>query len=303
MDAPPPLVARFRQVLAHIEDHPDGALDLDALSGVAAYSKYHFHRQFQAFFGLSLHRYVQGQRLRRAGEQLALQPKLRVLDAALAAGYESHEAFTRAFRQATGRTPSAFRRQPQWPAWHALWRPLRDLRRTHMQATPRLDDVRVVDFPATPLAIAEHHGDRRGDPAERGVRPVRLARPHLRDLADEGLVLVRRGRKPRVIRAHALDIGGEGRVGLDRWIHAVGRDIGGLGEEPVQPFRMGERDVDPDDPAIRPADEIDLVDLQEVEQREIVRLKKQLREAELERDILKKAISIFSKSDGKSSNS
>ena len=39
------------------------------------------------------------------------------------------------------------------------------------------------------------------------------------------------------------------------------------------------------------------------EQREIVRLKKQLREAELERDILKKAISIFSKSDGKSSNS
>ncbi|MCA9524729.1 MAG: AraC family transcriptional regulator [Myxococcales bacterium] len=159
MDAPPPLVARFRRVLAHIEDHPDGALDLDALSGVAAYSKYHFHRQFQAFFGLSLHRYVQGQRLRRAGEQLALQPKLRVLDAALAAGYESHEAFTRAFRQATGRTPSAFRRQPQWPAWHALWRPLRDLRRTHMQATPRLDDVRVVDFPATPLAIAEHHGD------------------------------------------------------------------------------------------------------------------------------------------------
>jgi transposase len=39
------------------------------------------------------------------------------------------------------------------------------------------------------------------------------------------------------------------------------------------------------------------------EQREIARLKKQLREAELERDILKKAVSIFSKSDGKSSNS
>ena len=37
--------------------------------------------------------------------------------------------------------------------------------------------------------------------------------------------------------------------------------------------------------------------------REISRLKKQLREAELERDILKKAIGIFSKRDGKSSNS
>ena len=39
------------------------------------------------------------------------------------------------------------------------------------------------------------------------------------------------------------------------------------------------------------------------EERQIVRLKKQLREAELERDILKKAIGIFSKSDVKSTNS
>jgi len=39
------------------------------------------------------------------------------------------------------------------------------------------------------------------------------------------------------------------------------------------------------------------------EQAEIARLKRQLREAEIERDILKKAVSIFSKSDGKSFNS
>jgi transposase len=35
------------------------------------------------------------------------------------------------------------------------------------------------------------------------------------------------------------------------------------------------------------------------EQQEISNLKKQLRDAELERDILKKAVSIFSKNDGK----
>lgn len=39
------------------------------------------------------------------------------------------------------------------------------------------------------------------------------------------------------------------------------------------------------------------------EQAEIAKLKRQLREAEIERDILKKAVSIFSKSDGKSFNS
>ncbi len=35
------------------------------------------------------------------------------------------------------------------------------------------------------------------------------------------------------------------------------------------------------------------------EQKEIARLKKELRDARLERDILKKAVSIFSRSDGK----
>ena len=39
------------------------------------------------------------------------------------------------------------------------------------------------------------------------------------------------------------------------------------------------------------------------QERKIAELRKQLRDAEMERDILKKAISIFSKSDGKSTNS
>jgi len=38
-------------------------------------------------------------------------------------------------------------------------------------------------------------------------------------------------------------------------------------------------------------------------EREIARLKKELRDAQMERDILKKAVSIFSRSDGKSTNS
>ena len=39
------------------------------------------------------------------------------------------------------------------------------------------------------------------------------------------------------------------------------------------------------------------------DQKEIARLKKELRDAQIERDILKKAVSIFSKKDGKYSNS
>ncbi len=40
---------------------------------------------------------------------------------------------------------------------------------------------------------------------------------------------------------------------------------------------------------------------QTAEQKEIARLKKELRETQIERDILKKAVSIFSKGDSKSS--
>ncbi|HDJ33245.1 MAG TPA: transposase [Bacteroidetes bacterium] len=39
------------------------------------------------------------------------------------------------------------------------------------------------------------------------------------------------------------------------------------------------------------------------EQKEIAKLKKELRDTQMERDILKKAVSIFSRSDGKYSNS
>jgi transposase len=37
-------------------------------------------------------------------------------------------------------------------------------------------------------------------------------------------------------------------------------------------------------------------------EKEVARLRKELRDAKMERDILKKAVSIFSKSDGKSTN-
>jgi AraC family transcriptional regulator len=48
-----------------------GASKLDAMSGVAAFSKYHCHRQFTATFGLSVHRYVELARMKRASYRLA----------------------------------------------------------------------------------------------------------------------------------------------------------------------------------------------------------------------------------------
>jgi hypothetical protein len=46
--------ARMQRVLDHVNQHLDDDLDLEVMSGVAAFSKYHFHRQFTATFGLCI---------------------------------------------------------------------------------------------------------------------------------------------------------------------------------------------------------------------------------------------------------
>ena len=104
--------ARMQRVLDHIDRHLDHDLDLDALSSVAAYSKYHFHRQFTATFGLSVHRYVQLARMKRASYWLAYGDAHSVTDIAMDAGYDAPDAFARAFRQRFGQSPSSFRKSP-----------------------------------------------------------------------------------------------------------------------------------------------------------------------------------------------
>ena len=78
-----PYHARMLRVLDHIDRHLDGELDLATVSAVAAFSRFHFHRQFKATFGVSLHRYVQLARLRRAAGQLADGPRPSVTEIAL----------------------------------------------------------------------------------------------------------------------------------------------------------------------------------------------------------------------------
>jgi AraC family transcriptional regulator len=148
---------RFARVLAHIEAHSEESVSLEALSGIAAFSRHHFHRQFTGFLGMSAHRYVQFMRMRRASWRLAFRPEMSVNDIALATGYEGPESFARAFRQFSGQSPSEFRAAPDWREWHSRFRPFVHLRQTTMNTlAPPL--VRVVQFPATRLAMLEHRG-------------------------------------------------------------------------------------------------------------------------------------------------
>ena len=142
---------RFNAVLAYIDAHLEGDLSVNTLSQVANFSAFHFHRQFSAFVGVPVSRYVQLMRLRRAAHRLAAQPQHSILDAASDAGFESPEAFSRAFRRDFGMTPSAFRKQPNWQIWNAVFAVPHFSRSVIMH-------TRIIDFPTVRVATLEHCG-------------------------------------------------------------------------------------------------------------------------------------------------
>lgn len=99
---------RILRVLVHIQQNLDAALPLEDLAAIAHFSPFHFHRVFRGMVGESVKQYVRRLRLERAAQRLkhSDQPVTMI---AFEAGYEAHEAFTRAFRSAFGSSPSEFR--------------------------------------------------------------------------------------------------------------------------------------------------------------------------------------------------
>ncbi|CDX49879.1 putative Transcriptional regulatory protein, AraC/XylS family with a AraC_E_bind domain [Mesorhizobium plurifarium] len=213
--------ARMQRVLDHIDRHLDDDLDLDALSGVAAYSKYHFHRQFTATFGLSVHRYVQLARMKRASFRLGYADAESVTDIAMDAGYDAPDAFARAFRQRCGQSPSSFRRSPDWGAWLMAFGPLDNARRKLMQIIFTDDDVTIREVPPTPVAIMEHRGDRAtlGDTIQRFIAWRKAA--GLSPETSPTFNVFRSERCPAVAADYSMDIC----VGTDQPIAADDRQM------------------------------------------------------------------------------
>jgi AraC family transcriptional regulator len=153
--------SRFRRVLDYLDRHLERGPSVEELSAVAAFSKYHFHRQFCGLFGVGVYEYVQLGRLKRASYRLAFRRPGKTIDIALASGYATPEAFARAFKKVVGQTPTDFKAAPSWEPWQAAFARLNEIRSTHMPPAYTPDHVRVVDFPATRVAALEHRGDPR----------------------------------------------------------------------------------------------------------------------------------------------
>jgi len=86
----------------------DEALDLDTLASAAGMSPYHFHRMFRGMVGETPLELARRLRMERAARQVLANDRP-ITQIAFDAAYETHEAFTRAFRLWYRTSPSGFR--------------------------------------------------------------------------------------------------------------------------------------------------------------------------------------------------
>jgi AraC family transcriptional regulator len=99
---------QVQPVLAFATAHLDQDLSLRALANQAGLSVFHMHRVFSAAAGETPKQFTLRLRLSRAAAIL-LTTQDSVLEVSLSCGFQSHEAFCRAFRKRISMTPSAYR--------------------------------------------------------------------------------------------------------------------------------------------------------------------------------------------------
>ena len=111
--------ACIEDVMRYIRMHITEPLRRETLAEVAGFSVPHFHRIFTAHVGESAISYVRRLRLESAARKLRMGA-VDITEVALAAGYDTHAAFSKAFRQQFGLSPREFRQLGCWAATQLL---------------------------------------------------------------------------------------------------------------------------------------------------------------------------------------
>lgn len=99
---------RIVAALRHIEQNISNPIALDTVAATVGLSKFYFERLFQAEVGQSYYAYLKRIRMHNAASRLK-HTNQTIYEIAIAYGYNSNAAFTRAFRAFWGVSPKAFR--------------------------------------------------------------------------------------------------------------------------------------------------------------------------------------------------
>jgi AraC family transcriptional regulator len=106
----PDYLDRMERAVAYVESTLDRPFSLAAAAREAGMSAFHFSRTFRCATGENVSEYARKRRLTVAADML-LATEAGTLDVALACGFESQAAFTRAFKRWYGTPPARFRKR------------------------------------------------------------------------------------------------------------------------------------------------------------------------------------------------
>lgn len=95
--------------IQHIEDNLTNEIDFNQVSKIAGCSEYHFRRVFSYLAGMPLNEYIRLRKLSCAATYLR-QNADKIIDVAMKFGYDSPDAFTKAFQAVHNVTPSQARK-------------------------------------------------------------------------------------------------------------------------------------------------------------------------------------------------
>lgn len=98
----------LEQAVIYIEAHLGDNLRVEDVAKAAGYSYYHLNRQFAAVLGESVGSYIKKRRLADAAKRL-IYTHGKIIDIAMESGFESSEAFSRAFKLAYRVGPQRYR--------------------------------------------------------------------------------------------------------------------------------------------------------------------------------------------------
>ena len=95
----------LNKAMEYIEENLEYDINFQKLAQIACCSEYHFRRMFSFLAGMSLGEYIRHRRL-TAAASLLKDTDEKVIDVALRFGYESPDAFAKAFQAMYGVTPT-----------------------------------------------------------------------------------------------------------------------------------------------------------------------------------------------------
>lgn len=101
---------QLNKVIDYIDDNLQAEISYDTIAEIACCSLYNFQRMFSYLAQISLSEYIRNRRLTLAAFDI-IKGNGRIVDIALRYGYDSQDAFSRAFRNFHGALPSAVKKE------------------------------------------------------------------------------------------------------------------------------------------------------------------------------------------------